>query len=176
MSSVKPRPLIFLAFITAIACSVHIVESLVSRSLPLPFLRLGLSNVVVLYLVMEKQVWQAVVVNITKSLIGGVATFTFLTPGTILSLGAGLAAIAIMEMARRSRLGFSIYGISLAGATAHNLVQLLIIKWVVLHQRGVFMLTPILLFLGLISGLLIARIAQAVFPRINELRLVNNDL
>lgn len=176
MSLQKSRPLIFLAFLTAVACSVHIVESLVSRSLPFPFLRLGLSNVVVLYLVMEKQVWQAVAVNVTKSLIGGVATFTFLTPGTVLSLGAGFGAIIVMELARRSQLGFSIYGISLAGATAHNLVQLLIIKWVVLNQRGVFMLTPIMLFLGLISGLLIARIAQSVFPRINELRLIDNDL
>lgn len=175
MSLSQRRPVIFLAFLTALACSVHIVESLISRSLPFPFLRLGLSNVVVLYLVMEKKFWQAVIVNVTKSLIGGVATFTFLTPGTLLSLGAGLTAILVMEIARRAHLGLSIYGISVAGATAHNMAQLLLIKWVVLDQRGVFMLTPILLFLGLISGILIARVALAVFPRINELRQIAND-
>jgi len=176
MSLQNRRPLIFLAFLTAMACSVHIVESLISRSLPIPFLRLGLSNVVVLYLIMEGKFWQAVAVNLSKSLIGGVATFTFLTPGTLLSLGGGIAAILVMQLALSSHLGFSIYGISLAGATAHNLAQLLLIKWVVLDQPGVFMLTPILLFLGLISGLLIAWIARVVFPRITELRQSEDDL
>lgn len=175
MSQRSRSHLISLAFLTALACSVHILESFIARTLPLPFLRLGLSNVVVLHLVMERRFGSALLVNIAKSLIGGVATFTFLSPGTLLSFGAGLMAVIFMELARRMRLGFSIYGISIVGATAHNMTQLLLIKWVVLDSRGVFVLTPILLFMGLLSGMLIARISLAAFPRIKELRLLEND-
>lgn len=175
MTKTDRNPLMMLAFLTAIASSVHIVESIISRGLPLPFLRLGLSNVVVLFLIMENKFWQAVLLNITKSLLGAIATFTLLTPGTVLSLGAGFTAILAMQLAKRSNMGFSIYGISLAGAIIHNLTQLVLIKWIVLDQPAVFMLTPILLLLGLVSGMIIARIATAIFPQIKELRLQNNE-
>jgi len=55
--------LLQLAFLTAAASSIHIVESLIMRVLPLPFLRIGLSNVVVLYLIYKNQTWEAIVVN-----------------------------------------------------------------------------------------------------------------
>ncbi len=170
MSTLKEKPLFFLAFLTALACSVHIVESLFSRALPFPFLRLGLSNVITLYLVNQNKPWQAVLVSITKSLISAVVTFSFLSPGTLISLGAGLAAILLMVSAQKSRLGFSLYGISICGATAHNIAQLMIIKWVVLDRSEVFMLTPILLFLGLISGLVIAYITQHFIRQIKEIK------
>jgi heptaprenyl diphosphate synthase len=170
MSNMKGNPLFFLAFLSAIACSLHIVESLITRSLPIPFLRLGLSNVIILYLIMDGKAWQAIIVNITKTLVSAVVTFTFLSPGTLISLGAGLAAVLTMFLALKSRLGFSIYGISICGATAHNMAQLVIAKWVVLDRNEVFMLTPILLFLGLVSGLLIAYIMQLFSHRIKEIQ------
>lgn len=71
---------VFLAFLSAIACSLHIVESLITRALPLPFLRLGLSNVIILYLIVNNKAWQAIIVNITKTLVSAVVTFTFLSP------------------------------------------------------------------------------------------------
>ena len=170
MSNMKGNPLFFLAFLSAIACSLHIVESLITRSLPIPFLRLGLSNVIILYLIMDGKAWQAIIVNITKTLVSAVVTFTFLSPGTLISLGAGLTAVLTMFLAQKSRLGFSIYGISICGATAHNMAQLVIAKWVVLDRNEVFMLTPILLFLGLVSGLLIAYIMQLFSHRIKEIQ------
>lgn len=167
---VRGKPVFFLAFLSAIACSVHIVESLITKALPLPFLRLGLSNVITLYLIMDGKPWQAVLVSITKTLVSAVVTFTFLSPGTLISLGAGLAAIFMMLLAKESRLGFSIYGISICGASAHNIAQILIVKWVVLDRSEVFMLTPILLFLGLISGLLIAYIMRLFSHQIKEIQ------
>jgi heptaprenyl diphosphate synthase len=169
-SDMKANPLFFLAFLSAIACSLHIVESLITRSLPLPFLRLGLSNVIILYLIVENKAWQAIIVNITKTLVSAVVTFTFLSPSTLISLGAGLAAVVMMVLAKKSRLGFSIYGVSICGATAHNMAQLIIAKWVVLDRSEVFVLTPILLLLGLVSGLLTAYIMQLFSHKIEEIQ------
>jgi heptaprenyl diphosphate synthase len=161
-------PLLLLAFLTATACSIHVFESLVMRLLPLPFIRIGLSNIIVMYLLLKKQEWQAVVVAVSKSLIGGAVTFTLLTPATLLSLCGGLAAILAMLAAIKLRIGFSEYGISVSGALAHNLTQLVLVQAVVLPGTRVFVLTPLLLVLALFSGMLTAWVLIAVEARLNN--------
>ena len=150
------KPLLTLAFLTATACSIHIFESLIMRLLPVPFIRLGLSNIIVMYLVLQKKTLDAIVVNITKSLVGGALTFTLLSPATLLSLTGGMAAVLAMWLALRFNIGFSKFGISIIGALTHNITQLILIQKVILPGSGVFVLTPLLLLLGLISGILTA--------------------
>jgi len=164
-----------LAFLTATACSIHIFESLIMRLLPLPFIRLGLSNIIVLCLVLEKKPLQAVAVNVTKSIVGGAVTFTLLTPATLLSLCGGLAAILAMWVADKSAWGFSPFGVSIAGAEAHNLIQLLVVHLVVLPGSGVFVLTPILLLLGLFSGMVTAWILLLIQAKFKQNELENNE-
>ncbi len=163
---VKPtNPLLLLAFLTATACSIHVFESLIMRLLPLPFIRLGLSNIVVMYLLFEKKPLQAFVVAVTKSLVAGAVTFTLLSPATLLSLCGGLAAIFAMWAALAANLGFTEYGVSVSGAVMHNIVQLFLVQKVVLPGTQVFVLTPLLLFLGLLSGILTAWILLLIKER-----------
>ncbi len=165
MNKKAPNQLLLLAFLTATACSIHIFESLIMRLMPLPFIRLGLSNVVVMYLLFEKKVFQAFLVAVIKSLVGGAVTFSLLSPSTLLSLGGGLSAVFVMWMALAVRLGFTEYGVSVIGAVAHNLAQLILVQNVVLPGTRVFMLTPLLLFLGLLSGILTAWILVLIKSR-----------
>ncbi|HNV93423.1 MAG TPA: Gx transporter family protein, partial [Candidatus Cloacimonas sp.] len=51
--------LIQLAFFTAIAATIHIVEDLIMRMLPLPFIRVGFSNIVILYLIYHNKILEA---------------------------------------------------------------------------------------------------------------------
>lgn len=156
------QKLIQLALLTAAAASIQIVESLVMRLIPIPFIRIGLSNVVILYLIWKNRPLSALVVNVAKSLLGGLATFTLLSPSTLLSLGGGLAAIAVMLSAKWLRLGLSLFGISILGAIAHNLGQLLLVRWLLISNSRVFMLTPILISIALLSGSIIAYITYYI--------------
>ncbi len=165
MTKKAPNQLLMLAFLTATACSIHVFESLIMRLMPLPFIRLGLSNIVVMYLLFEKKILSAFVVAVTKSLVGGAVTFSLLSPATLLSLGGGLAAVFAMWIAIAVRLGFTEYGVSVTGAVAHNLTQLVLVQTVVLPGTRVFMLTPLLLFLGLLSGILTAWILVLIKSR-----------
>lgn len=167
--------LLLLAFLTATAASLHIVESLIMRMLPLPFIRIGLSNIVILYLIMQDRPMSAFLVNIVKTILGGVVTLTLLSPATLLSLGGGLAAILVMYLARKIRLGFSVFGISVAGAVAHNLGQLILVKYLVFPQTSVFLLTPMLIFIGMLSGIAIAYIMLIVSDKLKDSRLIDND-
>lgn len=148
--------LIQLAFFTAIAATIHIVEDLIMRMLPLPFIRVGFSNIVILYLIYHNKILEAFVVNISKTIISGIATLTLLSPSILISLTAGMAAIIVMVFVRWLHLGLGIYGISICGAIAHNLMQLTIVYAILIHSSRVFVLTPILLSIALVNGSIIA--------------------
>ncbi|MDI3503269.1 MAG: hypothetical protein PWP64_205 [Candidatus Cloacimonadota bacterium] len=152
------KQLTFLAFLTATASVVYIVESLIFRMLPIPFLRLGLSNIVALYLIWHRRIFSALIVNLAKSLIGGMATFTLLSPSVVLSLGGGLIAVLVMALGLLIRPRLSITGISILGAISHNVTQLFLARIVLFSNDSLFVLTPILILFGLISGIITAYI------------------
>lgn len=161
MDMLKENRTLLLAFLTATAASVYIAENLVMRALPLPFIRLGLANVVVLYLLMEKGFVAAMVLNVTKSLIGAAFTFTLLSPSTLLSLSGGVASVLVMQLFIGIKPGFGIIGISVIGAVVHNCVQLFVVRYLILQSETVFKLLPLLLGLGLVSGIIVAFLANA---------------
>jgi len=152
------QELTFLAFLTATASVMHIVESFIFRALPLPFLRLGLSNIVVLYLIWHHRILSAFVVAVAKSLIGAAVTFSLLSPAILLSLGGGIMAVLAMSLSLIVRPRFSLTGISIMGAISHNLTQLGLARLFIITNNSLFVLTPILLFLALLSGIITAYI------------------
>jgi len=148
--------LLNLALYTALAASIHVIEGLVMRMLPVPFLRIGLSNVVVLYLLWKNDFIGAMIVSLAKVFLGGLITLTLLSPSTLLSGAGSISALLIMQLAQKLRLGFSIFGISIIGAICHNLAQLFVVRITIIQSSRVFMLTPILILIGLISGSIVA--------------------
>ncbi len=166
MTKLNENGLLWLAFLTAAASSLQIVENLLMRLLPLPFIRIGLSNVVILFLIYRNKTLQAVVVAVSKSVLCGLFTFTLLSPSTLLSLSGGLAALLIMLVAMRMRLGLSIYGVSILGAIAHNLTQLYLVHKLIIESARVFVLTPLLLSIALLNGGLIAYLTLYIEKRI----------
>ncbi len=108
---------------------------------------------------MEKRFSSALLVNILKSLIGGVFTFTLLSPATLLSLTGGLVSLGLMVFLIKWNPGFSIVGISIAGALSHNLVQIAVVRAFIIKSDTLYNLLPILLLLGLVSGIIVAYIS-----------------
>lgn len=153
---------LWLAFLTATASAIYTLESYFMRLIPVPFIRLGLSNVVVLYLVSKGQVGKAFIVNAAKSILGGIFTFTLLTPAVIISLIAGIIAIVSMSLAGFVRPRFSLFGISIVGAIFHNITQLALVRIFLITKDGLFVLTPILLFLALVSGFVTAFVCMYI--------------
>lgn len=160
--------LIRYAFFTAVATTVYFLESIAVRALPLPFLRIGLANVVIVYLLFEREAVLAFTVNILKTLIGGFASFTLISPATVLSLLGGIGALTIMWLLMQSRLGFSLIGISIAGAVTHNVVQLLCVRWILITRDSVLLLMPALMIAGIFTGLITGVIALQLRLRLDN--------
>ena len=80
-----------------------------------------------------------------------------------------------MYIAKSSRVGFSVSGISILGAVGHNLMQLLVVKYWIIPSVNVFVLTPLLVLLGMVSGMVIAYLTIIFEDKIKELRLDEHE-
>lgn len=166
-SNILPeRKITRLAFYSALAISVYVLENLIPK--PLPFLRLGLANVVILIVLVRYKFTQALIVNTGKVLLGGFIAGTIFSPTTLLAFTGGLSALAVMDLFILLRGRFSIIGISIAGACTHNMVQLLIVKLVIIKEKSIINLTPFMLILGIVTGLITGYLAHIIMKNNKE--------
>lgn len=136
---------------------------------PLPGVKPGLANIVVL-VVLARHGWRdAAWVSLLRVLAGSLLLGQFLAPGFFLALCGALASLAALAGAvRLPARWFGPVTASVLGAFAHIAGQLLIARlWLVPHD-GVFYLAPIFaasaLVFGIVNGLIAARLLQEPSP------------
>lgn len=153
----QPKKLTLCGMLTALAIVLSLAERLfpLDAIVPVPGVKLGLANVVTLFALTRLSVRDAVAillcrVALSSLLMGSVTAFLF-------SLFGGLLALAVMGLLLRAEGRFcSVLGVSVAGAAAHNIGQ--IIAAVIWMKTGaVVAYLPLLLVmsvpLGLVTGL-----------------------
>jgi heptaprenyl diphosphate synthase len=156
-----------IAVLAAYALALSGFESLIPT--PIPWLRLGLANIITLAALLLYGFRTAISVTLIRVILASLFLGTFLGPAFILSFGGGVSSIAAMGLVHRVfRKMFGPVGLSLIGALFHNLAQLAL-AYVLFIQRieAVLLITPILILLGtftglangVISGLLIEKIS-----------------
>lgn len=153
--------------VTAALSSAAIVLGLLDGLLPrpLPFLKLGLANVVTVVAVMRRGVLTAVWVNATRSLMVALVMGTIATPTFALSVGG--SAASALSMAAASLLApriISVVGVSMTGAVSSLMAQLAMAS-IMLPGLPVRPLVPALALWGCISGALIGLAANALLRR-----------
>lgn len=146
-----------IAWLTALAITIHIMESAIPA--PLPGLKPGLANVITIIVLLQFGWSTAAWVSLMRVLCGSLLLGTFLTPTFLLSLGGALCSIGILWFAiRLPGRGFGPVGFSLLAALSHmtgqfSLAWLLFIPHPALWQLFPVMLTAALLF-GIVSGII----------------------
>ncbi len=140
-----------LAWFAALAIAIHAVEALIPS--PLPGVKLGLANAVTLVVLLLHGRRDALVVTAVRIFIGALLVGTFLGPGFFLSLSGGLAAWAVMALARPLwPTLLSPLGISVLGATAHITAQVALVYAVLLPNPGLLHLAPLLVASSVATG------------------------
>lgn len=132
---------------------------------PLPGVKPGLANIVVL-IVLARHGWRdAAWVSLLRVLAGSLLAGQFLTPGFFLSLTGALTSLAVLAGAvRLPQRWFGPVTASIFAALAHIGGQLLLARlWLVPHD-GVFYLVPVFaasaLVFGIVNGLIAARLLK----------------
>lgn len=146
------------AMLVALAMIFSYVEILIPFSFGIPGIKLGLANLVVvvgLWLLPPAQVLGILLARII------LVAFMFGNMSSLIySLAGGLLSFCVMLLLKKCK-GFSQIGISMAGGVSHNIGQLIVAALVV-ENLHVFYYMPILLIVGLVTGMLIGVVGQRV--------------
>ena len=155
------KKLALCAVLTALALGLSTLESLfpVSVLVPLPGIKLGPANIVTVFALYRLGDIPALAILIARCLLG--AMFAGNASALLFSLMGGVLAMLTMIVLRRVR-GLSVYGVSIAGAAAHNIGQICA-AMVVLGGTAVLGYLPVLLGVSLITGTLTGFVASLLF-------------
>ena len=152
----------------AAAIALTIAEA--SIPTPLPGVKPGLANIIVLMVLMRHGWRDAVWVSLLRVVAGSLLVGQFLAPGFFLSLCGALASLSTLVVAVRLPVRwFGPVSLSVLGAFAHIAGQLLLARiWLVPHD-GLFFMVPLFataaLAFGVINGLIVAALLRETEPK-----------
>ena len=137
---------------TALALALSYAERWIplQAAVPVPGIKLGLANIVMLLALQLLPVRFAYWILIPRCILG--AVFGGGITGLAFSLCGGLLAVTVMALFKRVRL-FSVYGVSVLGAAAHSIGQILA-AMVLMRSVYVGAYLPYLLAASTVTGLL----------------------
>lgn len=150
--------------LVALALVLGYVETLFPVNFAIPGIKLGLTNIVVLYALMAVGEKDAFVINVARILITG---FLFGNGVSIIySLAGGMLAYFVMLFAKEL-LKLHILTISILGAVFHNLGQI-IVAMLLLKSVSVFWYLIVLWFSGILAGILTGLISGIIIKRVHN--------
>jgi heptaprenyl diphosphate synthase len=156
-----------LGLLVALAVVLSLTESLLPIPAPVPGIRLGLSNIVVMFALLNLRRTDALAVALLKALF--VAVTRGVTAG-LLSLTGGLAALGVMALILLLFKDKATYVlISVAGAVFHNMGQIAMAS--VILQTALWPYLPVLLISGIVTGFATSVLLKLTSPVFQRLRL-----
>jgi heptaprenyl diphosphate synthase len=152
------RRLALMALLVSMALVLHVIENLLPIPYIAPGVKLGLANIASLMAIVTFGLREAVVVVTLRSLLGSL--LSGVPSSFFFSVAGGLLSTTVMYSAYRW-LGskFSLIGISVMGAIAHNIGQLFVAS-IVVENFGVYLYLPVLMFSAVITGIFIGLAAN----------------
>ena len=151
----------FCGLMLALALIASYVESLIPVPIPVPGIKLGVANSVVLILMYYTNAKTAWGISVGRVVLSG---FLFGSLSSILySLSGAILSLLVMTMIKK-RDCFTMTGVSVAGGVSHNIGQL-IMAFLVLESGALWYYLPVLLVSGCVTGGLIGILGKEIFKR-----------
>ena len=149
------RKISFLSLLITIGLIIFIFEIYIPR--PLPWLKPGFANIATLLALYLFDFKAAIIVVIGRVILGSLLVGTFLNPAFFLAFAGGIGSTIVMSIFKSyfSRF-FSIFGVSIIGAITHNIIQLLLVSFIIIQHATILFLLPILILSALFTGLVVA--------------------
>lgn len=149
--------------LVAAAFTLSYLEAQIPAFIPIPGIKLGISNIVVLIALYKLSSLDAFAINIVRIVLAG---FTFGSLSSMLySLAGGMLSFLIMYVFKRY-IRFDIKTVSILGGISHNLGQIILAAFI-LSNHYILMYLPMLIISGIITGLLIGIAGSLIVSRID---------
>ena len=156
----KVQKMALLGVLTAAAIVIAILESFIP-SVGIPGVKLGLANIVILIILYELGIWEAVVVNLLRVLLVSLVRGTFLSMGFLMSLTGCVLSLGIMILFYLLIKKFSIIGVSVIGSLFHVLGQIFI-AMIFLGSAYIFLYLPVIAISAIITGVFVGVVAKLI--------------
>ena len=151
----------FCGLMLALALIASYVESLIPVPIPIPGIKLGVANSIVLILLYMTDVKTSWAVSISRVVLVG---FLFGSMSSILySLSGAVLSLLVMIWVKK-RNCFTMIGVSVTGGVSHNMGQLMM-AFLVLESDAVWYYLPVLMVSGVITGSIIGILGKEIFKR-----------
>lgn len=153
------------ALLIALAMVLSWLESLIPISAAVPGMKLGLTNLVVIFALYRMRSVDAAMISFVRVLLvsftfGNAYAFAYSMAGAVLSL---LIMLALKKSGR-----FSTVGVSIAGGVGHNLGQI-IVAALVLETKKIFFYLPVLMVSGMAAGVCIGLLGGIITERLKKI-------
>ena len=155
--------------IGALAIVLGIIESMIPIKLPIPGMKLGLANIMIvigLYYLDVKDMFFVIMLKtfLTTLLLGTFSMFAYGFVGALLSYICMVSAFKVLKEK------ISLIGISMIGGVMHNIGQI-IVAMILIKTKAIAYYMMFLLPIGLLTGVVIGLVAKLVMSRLNEFQL-----
>jgi len=148
------------ARMAALAIGLSVLEAAIPT--PLPGVKPGLANIIILIVLMRYGWRTAAWVSLLRIFAGGLLMGSFLSPGFFIGLSGALCSLAILAIGQwLPTRWFSVISHSILAAYAHIFGQLLLVYFILIPHAGLAYLLPVFalaaLVFGTVNGLIAAR-------------------
>ena len=146
----KTKTMTLTAMLTGIALIIFIIESQIPSLMPVPGIKLGLSNIITLFAIASMNKRQAALILFLRISLGCILTGNMNT--FIYSASGGILCFIAMSIAIKFLNGPLLWVTSVVGAVMHNFGQL-IAAAAVMGSFLVFYSLPVLVLSGIVTGI-----------------------
>lgn len=148
------------------AILISLLELVIPVPIPIPGVKLGLGNIITVIAIAFLDFKAVMLIVILKCIVVAVISkgITMLP----FSLAGGILSALVMALLYKKLSSFlSIKGISIAGAMAHNLAQLIVAS-LILKEIVIMYYLPILLISSIITGLITGSISELTVREVKK--------
>jgi heptaprenyl diphosphate synthase len=162
----KTKKLTVMALLTAIALTIFMVEAQIPALVPIPGIKLGLSNIITVFAVFAMGPGEAAAILFARIFLGAVFGGNF---STILYSGAGGAcAIIVTIVLRRILTKKQLWVAGALGAIGHSVGQMAMAV-LLTATPGLLVYLPVMILCSVISGTFTGLCAQILVNRGKDL-------
>jgi heptaprenyl diphosphate synthase len=163
----KTKKVAMLGLTIALAMIMSYIEALVPLSFAVPGIKMGLANIVIIFVLYKIGTKEAILVSLIRVILvsllfSNVMAMAYSISGAVLSL-------SIMWLLKKTD-KFSFVGVSIAGGIMHNVGQI-IMAVILLGTEQIALYLPVLIITGTVTGVVIGIVSGLVINRFKKIRL-----
>ncbi len=164
----KLKSLTRISVLSCIALIMFVIESQIPPPIPVAGIKLGLANVVILYTMKTMGTKEALIVMLMKIFLGNLLTGTVVS--LIYSLAGGILCFVAQAIILKITSDNQLWAVSVTGAIAHNIGQLIAATVLVGTEKILWYLT-ILVPVAIITGAFIGLVTMYTIKAFGNIKI-----